>query len=92
MIDSADHPGLLRLIGAKPVVVSENFASVVVGDFEYEVDTEELQMCCVRWRTSWTNIFSMFAPFGGGAVSSGQHHRSKSETIRFSSPIQRGRR
>ena len=38
MIDGEDHPGLLRLIGAQQIVVSENFSTIVVGDFEYEIE------------------------------------------------------
>ncbi len=55
LIETADHPGLLRLLGAKQTrVVSAHFGKIVVCDFEYEVSDGNLPavlvLGCVRAR------------------------------------------
>ena len=73
-------------------VVSGNFGTVVVCDFEYEAAPGDLPTSCAWWRTCWMRTFSTCAPSACGVASLARRRRSTSDPTRCSSPIAPGPR
>ena len=48
--------------------MSGHFTTIVVVDFEYEIDDMICPTCSAWWRTCWIRIFSTCAPFACGAA------------------------